>query len=64
MGELALGHLERTSNHGDDAVDVLIDGMQHAALRRLAHDAPDVARADQLPFVLSANITLVSLDWL
>ena len=45
--ELALddaeGMLDLGAHHGDDPVDLLVDGVALAALGRLAHDAPDLA---------------------
>src|SRR6056297_3386303 len=49
--ELALEHaewmLEPGTDHGDNAVDVVVDGVEHAALGRLPHDAPELTGAGE-----------------
>lgn len=61
--ELALEHPERMldpgPHHGDDPVDVRVDGMQRAALRGLAHDAPEPAGAGERGLPRRADIALV-----
>ena len=51
--ELALDHPERMldprPHHGDDPVDVRVDGVKRTAFRGLAHDAPELARAQNSP---------------
>lgn len=47
MTELSLddpeGMFDLGTHQGDDPVDFLVDGVELAALGRLAHDAPDLA---------------------
>lgn len=62
MIELALDDEERVLDHGDDAVDLRVDGMQVAAFRRLAHDTPDLARPFGHSLSFGADIALVGSD--
>jgi len=63
MAELALENAERMldlgAHHGDDPVDLLVDGVELAALGRLAHYTPDFAILGERGLSLSADITFV-----
>ena len=62
MTELALddaeGMLDLCTHLGDDPVDLFVDGVELAALGRLAHDAPDLAILAEDGLALGANIAL------
>jgi hypothetical protein len=47
---------------GDDPVDVFVDGMKRATLRRHAHDAPELAGAGERALPRRADIALVCPD--
>src|SRR5680860_1081066 len=44
---------------GDDPINVVVDGVQFAALRRLAHHAPELARAGERRLPRSVDIAFV-----
>lgn len=46
-------------HHRDDPVDVLFDGVQRSAFRRLAHHAPELARGGERRLPRGADIALV-----
>ena len=66
MTELALddaeGMLDLRTHLGDDPVDLFVDGVEFAALGRLAHHAPDLAIFAERSLALGADIALVGLD--
>src|SRR5690606_5217910 len=64
IAELTLQHPERMLDPGpqagDDPVDALVDGVQLAALRGLAHDTPDLALGSERRLALAADVALVA----
>ena len=68
MVELALDDAERMldlgPDHRDDVVGPLVEGMQLATFRGLAHDTPSLARPRERGLALGADIALVRcLAW-
>ena len=61
--ELALddpeGMFDLGTEHGDDPIDFLVDGVELAALGRLAYDAPDLAILAEGCLAFSGDIDLV-----
>jgi len=66
VAELTLDHpegmLDACPDHRGDAVDPRVDGMQVAALRRFAHDTPNLARCLERRLMLGADIALFGPD--
>ncbi len=66
MAELPLdnpeGMLDLGPDHRDDAADPRVDGMQVAALWRLAHQPPNLARRLECSLTLGADIALIGPD--
>ena len=58
----AEGILDLGARHDNDPVDFLVDWVELAALRRLAHDAPDLALLPKGGLALGADTALVRPD--
>jgi hypothetical protein len=56
------GMFDLGAHHGDDPVDLLVDGVELAALGRLALDAPDLAILAEGCLAFGADIALVGPD--
>lgn len=66
MTELAFddaeGMFDLGAHHGDDPIDLFVDGVELATLGRLAHDAPDLAFLSEGGLAFGADIALVGPD--
>jgi hypothetical protein len=66
VAELALENPERVfdlgAHHGDDPIELLVDGIELAALGCLAHHAPDVAVLGERGLAFRADLALVGPD--
>ena len=56
------GMLDLGPRHGDDTVNLFVDGMELAALGCLAHDIPDLAPFTERSLALGADIAFVGPD--
>lgn len=58
----AEGMLNLGANHGDDPVDLVVDGVKLATLGHLVHDIPDLAWLVDRSIALCTDIGVVGPD--